>query len=304
MALSTPTQPPLSAQPRFLVRTAPLLAALTLVGCPTDDGSVPDTPAGPRSGTLSVLSYNVHALPAAIAGDDPEGRMPQIVPLLEPFDVVGLQETWTDEYYGLLTDADFPHQLRFPEKIEDERQYGSGLAVFSAMPQLDHHHQHFTQCNGFLDGASDCLASKGFQRVTLELAPGVQVDLWNSHFEAGGGPDDVAARLSNTEEIRAAMEAQSAGRAMIFTGDTNLHPWRDAEDVEPWENLMAGGLLDSCEAVSCPEPEHIDRVLFRSGGGVTLTATAWANEPAFVDEDGEELSDHPPISATFDWSVE
>ncbi len=281
-----------------------LLGAAAIAGCPTAD--VPDVPepSGPQSGTLSVLTYNVHGLPEAIAGDDPAGRMPQIVPLLEPFDLVGLQEAWTDEYYGMLTDADFPHQLRFPEKIEDDRQYGSGLAVFSAMPQVDHHHQHFTQCNGFFDGASDCLASKGFQRVTLELAPGVEVDLWNSHFEAGGGPDDVAARLSNTQEIRAAMEAESAGRAIIFTGDTNLHPWRDAEDVEPWETFVGAGLTDSCDAVDCAEPEHIDRVLFRSGDDVTLTATSWAREQAFVDEDGEDLSDHPAISATFAWSVE
>jgi hypothetical protein len=258
---------------------------------------------------LDVLSYNVHGLPAPIAGDDPEGRMPQIQPLLPPYAIVGIQEVWVDSYYeALLGDAARETAVRFDLRLDDSRFYGSGLAVFSDLIEVSHHHQHYTTCNGALDGASDCLASKGFQRVTLLLGTWgeepIEVDVWNTHFEAGGGDADIEARAAHVDDLVTAMIEQSAGRAMIFTADQNLSPWNDPEDVEPYARLTDEvGLSDACALLECDDPDHIDKVMIRGGDRVELTAEAWAVPAEFFDAEGERLSDHPAISARVRWSI-
>lgn len=285
-----------------MTRTIISVAALALVGCPVavDDD---DSATGPASGSFSVLTYNVHGLPSTVAGDDPEGRMPQIAPLLDDFAIVGLQESFVDEYYeALAAGASHGTKVRFAERLSEDRVYGPGLAVFAELPEVDHLHEHYTTCNGVLDGASDCLASKGFQAVRLELAAGVELDVYNTHFEAGGGPDDAASRENHVDQITAAMNLWSAGRPLLFIADTNLHPESDAEDVAPYEQLLGEpGLTEVCPAIDCEEPGHIDRIAWRDGAGLTLSPVAWANEAGFFDAQGESLSDHPAISAGFEW---
>ncbi len=269
-----------------------------------------EDPGDPPTGELDVLTYNVHGLPAAIAGDDPAGRMPQINPLLGDYDVVGLQEAWVDEFYdALVLGADRLTEVRFDRPLNEDRVYGTGLAVLSDLAEVPaaRVHQHYTMCNGTLDGASDCLASKGFQMVRMVLAEHdgttYEVDLWNTHFEAGGGDADIEARQSHVDDITAAMIEHSAGRAMIFTADQNLSPWDDPEDEAPYQQILDTGLRDSCEILACDEPRHIDKVMVRDGDHVSLVPTAWANPEAFFDESGDRLSDHPAISATLAWSV-
>ena len=261
------------------------------------------TEPGPTEGELSVLTYNVHGLPALITGDDTNGRMEQIAPLLNDFDVVGAQEDFTDEGHALLDAvATHPYRRRFDDKVDDGRAYGSGLSVFSQFPELDFSQVHYQACNGTIDAASDCLASKGFQTIRLELAAGVELDLYNSHLEAGGGAEDYAAKEVHVDQLIESMNGWSAGRAVVFLGDTNL---KDNEEGTPimsrW--LSEAGLSDSCESVECPEPGRIDRILFRDGSGVDVRISEWAVEQQFFDANGVPLSDHDAISATVEWSL-
>ncbi|MEE2829075.1 MAG: endonuclease/exonuclease/phosphatase family protein [Myxococcota bacterium] len=273
------------------------LGLLVLAGC----GGASEAP----TGDLSFLTYNVHGLPSVITGDDTAGRIAQIAPLLNDFDLVGLQEDFIDEHHAILAEvSEHPTQVRFAEVLDGDRYYGSGLAVFASLPEEDHLHVHFEACHGHLDGASDCLASKGFQAVRLSLGAGASIDVYNSHLEAGGSPEDAAARASHVTALLEAMTGWSSGRALVFLGDTNLHPG-DAEDQPELDRLLGeAGLTGSCDVLGCPEPGHIDRVLFRSGQEVQLEALSWTNEPGFVDAEGLPLSDHPAISAELRWSLD
>jgi endonuclease/exonuclease/phosphatase family metal-dependent hydrolase len=281
---------------------------LVLAGLATLWGCVGETPEvkepTPTDGELQVLTYNVHGLPPEITLDDTTIRMTQIGPLLSTYDLVGLQEDFIEANHEILASAsDHPTQRWFGDVLE-ERIYGSGLAVLADLTEVEHHHEHYADCNGFLEDSSDCMASKGFQMMRLELAEGVEIDVYNSHLEAGGGEDDVAARESNVEQIVAAMETLSDGRALMFLGDTNLHE-HDEEDLpllELWEEEI--GWVDACETVDCEEPGRIDRVLLRGGGGVSLEAMSWALEPEFFDDEGVPLSDHDALSVGVRWSVD
>jgi hypothetical protein len=275
-----------------------LLAAILVTGCP----STPDDPP-PDHGTFTALTYNVHGLPPQITGDDTTARMEIIGPRLPGYWLVGLQEDFVDENHAILdASTDHPTKIRFGEPLED-RVYGSGLALFAELYEVEHQHTYFDACNGITDGASDCLASKGFQRVRLTLGGDAVLDVYNTHMEAGGGEEDDAARQVHVDQLVDAMTTDSADVAILFMGDTNLHG-DDPDDLPLIEQLLGEpGLTEVCDAVDCPEPGRIDRIAIRDGGGVSLTAEGWAVEPGFFDDEGVPLSDHDPISAEIAWDA-
>lgn len=280
------------------MRTLLLLLLALLVGCPTE----PDPGPQAASGSLHALTYNVHGFSETLAGDDPAARMPQILALLPDFDVVGIQEIWDDRWYDILAESPHPTKERFDTPLNPDKVYGSGLAEFAHAPMLAYTEVHYEVCNGLLDGASDCLASKGFQAMRLELAEGAELDWYNTHLEAGGGDADDAARVAQIEMMLDAMATWSADRPLLLTGDLNLH-WDDPADVPQLERLIGGsGLVDACASLDCPDPNRIDKLLTRDGAGLTLQATEWEDDPRFVDDAGEDLSDHRAIRARFDWS--
>jgi len=279
------------------------LSGWLALGC---GGGKGDTGGGdvPTSGDFSVLTYNVHGLPPEITGDDTAARMVDIGPLLDAYDIVGLQEDFDDDNHATLMDGRFHQtQRRFADKLED-RLYGSGLAVLADMAEQGHQHEHFDDCNGVFDGSSDCLASKGFQAVRLTFGGEAEFDLYNTHLEAGGGDEDDAARATQVDQILEMMTTWSDGRAIVFVGDTNLDVGDEDDDPLLDAIMETPGLTDACEAVGCDEPDHIDRIFFRSGGGVSIEVTEWSVEGQFVDGDGVDLSDHPAVAARVQWSVE
>ena len=138
-------------------------------------------------GTLDVLTYNIHGLPSAVTGDDTEGRLTQIAPLLRDFDVIGMQEDWIDEYHPILVEgAGLPHVDRFDTPLNDDKVYGAGLSFLGKNTILSTQHIYYESCFGFLDNASDCFASKGLQFLELDIE-GHIFHFYNTHLEAGNG---------------------------------------------------------------------------------------------------------------------
>ncbi|HWJ63970.1 MAG TPA: endonuclease/exonuclease/phosphatase family protein [Acidimicrobiales bacterium] len=290
------------------------------------------------SGEFSLLSYNVAGLPVEISKEHPDVNIPQISPHLDDYDVVMTQEDFDwwkpggladgldfNEYHERLR-ADAHHEYRTeqhpgPEAvgidIEADRpnmELGDGLGVLSTFPISDTVRVPWTSCFGEFDsGASDCLAMKGFLVTRLELADGVSVDLYDLHGEAGGGPEDQALQTEDFEQLAAYIEEHSEGRAVILGGDTNLHtdpPGDDAHedsgdgaDLEIWNTFLERtGLTDSCAATDCDDAGRIDKIAFRSDDGIELTPTSHEFQTdVFVDEQGEDLSDHQALEVVFSW---
>ena len=276
--------------------------ALHGLGC-ADEPAQEDRP---TSGEFSALSYNVHGLPSEITGDDTPGRMEQIAPHLAPYDVVGLQEDFDDQNHGILeAGTEHPTKIRFSELVAADRFYGAGLALFANQTATNTHHEHYTACYGTLDGASDCLASKGFQAIRLQFGPDSEqtIDVYNSHLEAGGGSEDNAARASHVDQLLNAMATVSADRAVLFLADTNLKD-ADPTDLPEITRLMDGAALQElCVEVDCPDPGRIDRILYRSSDALSLTGLEWWIAEEFIDTDGVDLSDHEAIAGRFAWQA-
>lgn len=287
------------------------------------------------SGTFTLLSYNVAGLPQEVSKESPATNIPLISPLLDPFDLVLTQEDfdwWAPD--GLAAGLDFTNyhdRLRASatQQYRTERHpgteavglspdrnpiIGDGLGVMSRFPLGQTQRVPWVGCFGGIDtkdgGAADCLAMKGFLLTRVTLADGVEVDVYDLHGEAGGTATDQSLQGDDYTQLAAYIVEHSKGRAVIVAGDTNLH----TDDVHPdggggadtqiWKTFLdATDLTDACEATRCSEPGRIDKVAYRSGGGVELEATDHAFLPdRFKDAAGKDLSDHEPLSVTFRWA--
>jgi hypothetical protein len=297
-----------------------ILLLTILAGCGGNSG---------RSGTFTILSYNVAGLPQEVSQENPSEHIPLISPLLADYDIVLTQEDfdWWQPALDSIDFANYHERLREqaghpyqserhpgPEVVglewETERPalfVGDGLGLLSNFPFDEFRRAPWSTCGA---GAADCLAMKGFAMARIELAQGVTVDLYNLHADAGSGEDDKAARIAGYDELAAYMEENSAGSAIILGGDTNLHTDAESDDPDEREDarlwrafLRTTGLSDVCDALDCAEPDRIDKLAFRNGGGLDLEPVTWEFQTeTFVDPGGEPLSDHDALAVSWRWS--
>lgn len=160
-------------------------------------------------------------------------------------------------------------------------------------------------------GATDCAAHKGFSVATTELAPGVEVDVYNLHGEAGSAEPDRLASRAGYIQLAEYINRHSAGRAIILGGDTNLHTDVPSDrpdwewDTQVWSDFLAAtGLVDVCGALDCgADAGRIDKFAFRSSVELTFTPTVHRFEVDRFrhEQTGEPLSDHDALAVRFDW---
>ena len=114
--------------------------------------------------------------------------------------------------------------------------------------------------------------------MRLELADGVEVDLYNLHSEAGDDQGDKDARRGDDNQLLAYMKGKSAGRAVIIAGDMNdrytesgrsIDIFIDAGFHDSWLKLVRGGVepKEGTPWIDCNIPagtnkcEDVDKIL-------------------------------------------
>jgi hypothetical protein len=267
-------------------------------------------------GTFSLLNYNVAGLP--VVHEPPttlsmEDAATQIGLRLPPYDVVNMQEDFNYHAYIYAGDT---HAYRTP--TSGPAGFGDGLNTVSNYSFSDFQRVTWSSC--YPDNG-DCITPKGFSLMRLRLAPGVYVDYYNLHTNAGTSSGDETAREAEWQQLDAFMAADSAGNAVIIAGDTNSRYTRGADQLQdfvttngltdPWVQLEQGGVAPAAggttllcnEAAITNTCEVTNKVLYRSSKQVTLNATYYNNEHAkFLDSNGAMLSDMDPILTDFTWT--
>lgn len=290
------------------------LSFVALAGCSENSRPSVEEPVGPdasapgptaadaappalATGSFDLLTYNVAGLPQGISGSDPAQNTVQISPLLNQYDWVVVQEDFA-YHDDLASSATHPHQSE-PMQTASVLEMGDGLNRFATAPFAGHVREAWTECNGVFGAANDCLTTKGFSYARHTVAPGVDIDLYNLHMDAGRDDGDIAARTAQVDQLLVAIASRSDGRAIIVTGDTNMKD----DDEAVLQTLMSGaGLSDACRQLGCPEPMRIDRVMFRSSADVELDVANWRVDESFVNDSGEPLSDHEAVAVDFSWT--
>lgn len=252
-------------------------------------------PTEPAEGSFDALTYNVAGLPQGLSSSDPERYIPQISPLLNGYDLVLAQEDFA--YHDLLS-ADVTLPYASVPKVPTTQPVNDGLNRFSNLPFAPVERTQWVACNGILDGASDCLAEKGFSTAVTTLAEGVEVLVVNLHAEAGGGELDRQAAAEGYAQLEAVLA--DASLALIVGGDTNLKPTeRPADDAIMTSFLDATGLIEVEQRGA--DEDHIDRWFYRPSAALELIPSDWAVATEFVSPEGDDLSDHPAIRVTWSW---
>ncbi|MDE0949844.1 MAG: hypothetical protein OSA45_01135 [Halioglobus sp.] len=269
------------------------------------------------SGEFLALSYNVAGLPEELSSSNPETNTPLIGPLLNGYDLVLTQEDWETPEPNTLAPLRVYHEILKAQSMHPYQSVSAplplgnnlerpsalvsdGLNRFSQFPFGPIVRQKWFGCD---NNSGDCLALKGFSMARTALAPGVCVDIYNLHGEAGNGEGDQALKVANTRDLVAFITVFSAGRAMIIGGDFNMRLSR-SHDAENLNFLTAQtGSSNACAALGIIDEEAIDKFFFRSSTTVTLTPTYCRFETdIFVTSDGGPLSDHDPLAVGFAWS--
>jgi endonuclease/exonuclease/phosphatase family protein len=246
---------------------------------------------------IAVLSYNVHGLHKLVVSDDPEARMPQISSRLNAYDVAFIQEDW--EYDDLLA-AQATHPVKERGNgPHPPRFFQAGLALFARPAFVALSRGSLGACSGWLGGANDCFADKGFLRLRLRLANGVALDFWTLHLDAGDAQSDRDARAKQLETLAARVESLSRDGALVVGGDFNSKEANPADRALLDHFAAAVGLTDT-GARPAPDGafarEHIDYVFYRSSAAVSIAVVESGEAREFSDGPAP-LSDHPAVYA-------
>lgn len=252
-----------------------------------------------KTGAIELLTYNVAGLPEIVSPSRPTRNLPLVSPLLNAYDLVVAQEDFA--YHDKLV-SQVVHPYQFEPKPARDAFVGNGLTTLSNFPLEGVEHVVWESCNGYLTALSDCLSEKGFSVGRVHLSRDVSVDIYNIHADAGADADDVTARVREYQQLANHVQTHSRGRAVVLAGDTNLDVAVAADRAILDRFLSETGLADSCRQVTCAR-EGIDRVFVRSSGRVELRAVYWAEDPRFVDAQGEQLSDHPAVAVRIAWAA-
>nr|MDT0657596.1 jacalin-like lectin [Micromonospora sp. DSM 115978] len=263
-------------------------------------------------GSITALTYNIAGLPEPISGSDPATNTPLIGARLGGYDIVNVQEDFN--YHAALYAADnHPHRTPTSGGVP----FGDGLNTLADYPYSDLVRVRWAACNG-----TDCLTPKGFTLKRIRLAEGVYLDLYNAHANAGSTAADLTARRANIGQLSQYITANSAGNAVLLMGDLNTRYTRTGDNVrllreangltDAWVSLVRGGVEPAagspdlvCDPASVTDAcEVVDKIFYRGGPLLRLTATGYANEHArFLDGAGRPLSDHYPLRVDLAWQV-
>jgi exonuclease III len=271
--------------------------------------------------TFSMLSYNVHGISWLFAKDNPQDRMITVGWLANSYDVVLLQEDF--EYHdeigkqmtgvaavrggGMRGDPRLvltkllllPFEILLPDL---SFPYGSGLSAFvrkETAEVVETRRHRFKRCSGWFERSSDCWATKGVLLVRLRFENGVEIDVYNTHLDAGQSRSAMKVRKDQLRELVALIASESPGRAVIVAGDFNTALDR-MENVEAMRGFkQATGLADAGAGPDLPQWRRRDFIFARDGDKVSVELTASGEALEFVNRD-RALSDHPAAYARFE----
>ncbi|WP_243240343.1 jacalin-like lectin [Clostridium cibarium] len=267
--------------------------------------------------TFKVLSLNVAGLPAMLSSSNPSANTRLMSPLLNNYDLVSVQEDFA--YHNDLTSK---ITLPYLTPTSGNVPTGDGMNFMSRFPLYETTRYKWKDSYGVITHGADQMTPKGILYSSMEIEPGYFVDIYDIHADADTDEGSLKARRSNMEQLASLINERSTGKAVIVIGDTNSRYTRAGDNFEDavvkkcgltdaWIQLIRNGtvpqdgdaLMDTAHR-NGPNNEVVDKIFYRSGKNVNLTATSYALlEKEFTDASGNQLSDHYPITTTFKYSL-
>ena len=253
-----------------------------------------------QSENLRILVYNTHGLPEIFISDNPKKRFPVIGKKTQDFNISLLQEDYShhEELSSGLAKESLAIRGGLGGRLICPFCTGSGLTSVFNLPKnwtVDVENQTYDTCSGWLRGANDCFAYKGFQIIKITLPSNKRFFIVNTHMDAGKRDSDRAARKKQLEDIISTIKQKATTEALIVAGDLNLNS-KNPEDVKLLENFKEElKLTDSFTGHKISKKWTIlDYILYKQGEELEFKIISVGEDESFVTEEGP-LSDHPAL---------
>ena len=253
-----------------------------------------------QSENLRILVYNTHGLPEIFISDNPKKRFPVIGKKTQDFNISLLQEDYShhEELSSGLAKESLAIRGGLGGRLICPFCTGSGLTSVFNLPKnwtVDVENQTYDTCSGWLRGANDCFAYKGFQLIKITLPSNKRFFIVNTHMDAGKRDSDRAARKKQLEHIISTIKQRATTEALIVAGDLNLNS-KNPEDVKLLENFKKElKLTDSFTGHKISKKWTIlDYILYKQGEELEFKIISVGEDESFVTEEGP-LSDHPAL---------
>ena len=250
--------------------------------------------------TLKMLVYNTHGLPEIFISDNPKKRFPIIGEKTQDFNISLLQEDYAHHEELSSGFAQKSIAIRGPMggTLSCPFCTGSGLTSIFNLPKdwnIEVESEAYETCSGWLRGANDCFAYKGFQIIKITTPNQKKFFIVNTHMDAGRRDSDRSSRKIQLDHIVSAIERREIDEALIVAGDLNLNS-KDPKDVLLLEEFKKKlKLNDSFEGYEISKKWSIlDYILYRQGSEVEFKLVSVGEDESFVTEEGP-LSDHPAL---------
>jgi hypothetical protein len=247
-----------------------------------------------------MLVYNTHGLPEIFISDNPKKRFPIIGEKTQDFNISLLQEDYAHHEELSSGFAQKSIAIRGPMggTLSCPFCTGSGLTSIFNLPkdwQIEVESEAYETCSGWLRGANDCFAYKGFQIIKISTPNQKKFFIVNTHMDAGRRDSDRSSRKIQLDHIVSAIEQREIDEALIVAGDLNLNA-KDPKDVLLLEEFKEKlKLNDSFEGYKISKKWSIlDYILYRQGSEVEFKLVSVGEDESFVTEEGP-LSDHPAL---------
>jgi len=253
-----------------------------------------------QSEKLRILVYNTHGLPEIFISDNPKKRFPVIGKKTQDFNISLLQEDYShhEELSSGLAKESLAIRGGLGGSLICPFCTGSGLTSVFNLPKnwtVDVENQTYDTCSGWLRGANDCFAYKGFQIIKITLPSNKRFFIVNTHMDAGKRDSDRAARKKQLEHIISTMKQRATTEALIVAGDLNLNS-KNPEDVKLLKNFKEElKLTDSFTGHKISKKWTIlDYILYKQGEELEFKIISVGEDESFVTDEGP-LSDHPAL---------
>lgn len=266
-----------------------------------------------NEGEFSVITYNIAGLPELISSAMTErsSSIKEIGRRVNPFDIVHVQEDFNYNNY-LYKENEHPYKTKSKGGVP----FGDGLNTLSRFPIIEMQRIPWNHCTG-----ADCLTPKGFSYSKIEIAKGVYIDFYNVHANAEDDDDAAAARRKNMEQLSDYIYQHSKNQSVIIMGDLNAHYRYSHDNVQKllfenglkdaWITLKGNDIMPSIKGylkedilALNDDCESIDKILYRNSDRVLLHPKNYRFENAkFNNRLGLPLSDHCPVSLSFNWQI-
>ena len=169
-----------------------------------------------KSFNLNILTFNCWGVPKILFYEptkDQKERFKNIVPVINGYDVVNLQETFSDNANIIIEGVDYPYKIR--HNNTSLASYGSGLMSFSKYKIIKKGFKKFSQCAG-----ADCFSNKGIFFMRIKVPQIGDLDIYNTHYQAIEDKEQI--RISANKEFSDFLKENDVGNLTIMTGDFNF----------------------------------------------------------------------------------